>query len=204
MGSGMPPATVIRSCETCGKAFPIAKRLARQPRRGRFCGHKCRAKNPSLARHLVTGSAPVELADYFWQRVGFGMPDECWEWTSNRTKLGYARIRDRRTGHRVAWTLTFGAIPRGMCVLHRCDNPPCCNPNHLFLGTVLDNNRDRHRKDRSRGPQGEQNAAAKLTPADVLAIRASTGTHQEVAIRFNLFRGTVAKIRRRELWAHLL
>lgn len=72
--------------------------------------------------------------------------DECWEWNGCRDKDGYgikmANCYNWRT-HRFAWTWANGPIPKGMMVLHRCDNPPCCNPRHLFLGTNTDNMRDR-------------------------------------------------------------
>lgn len=73
----------------------------------------------------------------------------CWEWTGARAAHGYGQVWDgqRQTGaHRMAWRLTFGKIPKGLVVCHRCDNPPCCNPSHLFLGTPSDNARDAFQK----------------------------------------------------------
>lgn len=81
-------------------------------------------------------------------------PTGCLEWTGKRHK-GYGVTTFGRNStvftHRKVWMLTFGAIPAGLCVLHRCDNPPCCNPDHLFLGTALDNARDRTAKGRGGG-----------------------------------------------------
>lgn len=77
----------------------------------------------------------------------------CWAWTGNTDGFGYGLVQlgrgEPRTGaHRVSWRLHKGAIPDGMQVLHRCDNPPCTNPEHLFIGTALDNSRDASQKGR--------------------------------------------------------
>jgi hypothetical protein len=71
--------------------------------------------------------------------------------------------------HRVSYELAHGPIPAGMCVCHRCDNPPCCNPAHLFLGTLGDNNRDS--KEKGRTASGERNGQVKLTDEEVRQIR---------------------------------
>ena len=83
-------------------------------------------------------------------------PDECWVWTRGRTAYGYGSIhgigRNGGNGyaHRLSYETFVGPVPDGMCVLHRCDNPPCINPDHLWLGTRTDNMRDRDRKGRQR------------------------------------------------------
>lgn len=97
------------------------------------------------------------LADRFWAKVDKRGPDECWLWTGCRKKaFGYGKIGEGRMGqrtllaHRVSWEITNGSIPDGAMVLHRCDNPPCVNPRHLFLGDQLDNMRDMVSKGRQR------------------------------------------------------
>jgi uncharacterized protein YjiS (DUF1127 family) len=90
-------------------------------------------------------------AELFWSKVKRGGPDECWPWLAATNEKGYGVVggKDGTTkANRVAWKLTNGPIPDGKCVLHRCDNPPCCNPGHLFTGTRGDNNRDMHAKGR--------------------------------------------------------
>ena len=91
----------------------------------------------------------------FWDRKVVS-PTGCWEWAGARDKDGYGQTPplDGRSGavraHRLAWTLTNGPIPKGLLVCHHCDNPACINPDHLWLGTSTDNNRDRERKGRGR------------------------------------------------------
>lgn len=87
------------------------------------------------------------MAD-FWSRVDVRGPDECWPWMNAKTPNGYGTVYfgGRMVGaHRVSWELTHGPIPDGLFVLHHCDNPPCCNPAHLFTGTHTDNVRDMRR-----------------------------------------------------------
>jgi len=92
------------------------------------------------------------MEERFWAKVD--RTDDCWLWTACRTTHGYGQFRPERSrgaqAHRVAWELTNGPIPAGMLVLHRCDNPPCVNPAHLFLGTQSDNMRDMYAKGRGR------------------------------------------------------
>ncbi len=79
---------------------------------------------------------------------------ECWGWAGYCNRDGYAKMRVGTTmvsAHRVSYELHYGLIPADACVLHACDNPPCCNPAHLYLGTQADNAADRERRGRNRG-----------------------------------------------------
>ena len=97
----------------------------------------------------------------------------CWPWAASKDAKGYGYIKDsdRRIckAHRIAYRLFVGEIPAGMFVCHRCDNPPCVNPAHLFLGTLADNNRDREAK--GRGARGSKHSKAKLNEDKVREIR---------------------------------
>ena len=92
------------------------------------------------------------IEERFWDKVVVG--DDCWEWTGCRSRFGYGMITTTRghseRAHRLSWLIHFCLIPPGVCVLHHCDNPPCVNPDHLFLGTRKDNARDMAEKGRHR------------------------------------------------------
>lgn len=120
---------------------------------------------------------PKSFAERFWGRVDqSGAPDACWEWQGYRMPAGYGQFsaeKKRHYAHRVAYELTKGTIPDGMFVCHACDNPPCCNPAHLFLGTPKDNTRDMVAKGRCRGIglPGVLSPCAKLNDDAVRRIR---------------------------------
>lgn len=101
-------------------------------------------------------------------------PGDCWEWTGNVGGSGYGRfwVNDGSVpAHRYSYEVHKGSVPEGMFTLHRCDNPVCVNPDHLFVGTALDNMRDMAAKGRSRDQRGEKNNMSKLTTDDVREIR---------------------------------
>jgi HNH endonuclease len=111
----------------------------------------------------------------FWSKVH--KADGCWLWTAARNKFGYGvftgKGRVQLYSHRFSWKLHRGDIPEGSMVLHHCDNPPCVNPDHLFIGTAMDNMRDRH--DKGRYATGEQSWSS--THKDRLARGLSNGRH---------------------------
>ena len=130
----------------------------------------------------------------------------CAEWTGYRDGDGYGIVRvggKNKRAHRVSYTLSMGPIPDGFHVLHRCDNPPCINPDHLFLGTNYDNVKDKISKGRDRGVHGTENRHNKLTPEQVIEIRNSTGTQRAVAAQYGVSGSLVNYIRNRKSWKHL-
>lgn len=147
--------------------------------------------------------SPPTLAERFWAKVDRGGPNDCWEWQAARTEHGYGKC-ESWIASRLAWTLVNGAIPAGVCVRHRCDNPPCCNPAHLCLGTHLENMQDMARRGRSL--RGERHHQAVLTEVDVRCIRAAWGegeTQRSLAARYGVANGTIADVVYRRTWAHL-
>lgn len=134
--------------------------------------------------------------------------DGCWQWTGYRGQNGYGRLNIAGRpvlAHRISWELHNEPITSDQHVLHRCDNPPCVRPDHLFLGDQAANNADMRAKGRFRpgATHGSEHWAAKLTENDVREIRASSDHPQQIADRFGISRRTVRAIRAMQSWRHL-
>ena len=148
-------------------------------------------------------TADEKLWQRFWDKVSIG--DECWEWQAGTFRDGYGSFRvggKLKKAHRVAYLLSHGNLPDGLCVCHQCDNPACVRPSHLFLGTLADNNHDRAQK--GRGINGERNHKAKLTESDVQRIRlllAEGRTQPSIATEFGINRHHVGHIGSGKSWA---
>lgn len=118
--------------------------------------------------------------------------------------LGNTMRQGTEKAHRVSYELHFGKIPKGLCVCHRCDNPPCVNPAHLFLGTIADNNADRESKGRGSDKRGIKNPKAKLNYKLACKIRkqyAGGLSQQKIADRFEIAQAHVSRIIRGKLWS---
>jgi len=130
----------------------------------------------------------------------------CWEWNATLHTTGYGMIRVNHKQiltHILSWELHHGDR-NGLCVLHKCDNRKCVNPEHLFLGTRLDNNKDRDSK--GRGPRGERNWCAKLTPKDlplIFQMRESGMTQWAIADKFGVSQGAISGVLNKTTWSHL-
>lgn len=146
----------------------------------------------------------------FRSNVGIDAQTGCWEWTGTRYESGYGkfpyRTRDCRyramPAHRAAWIIHKGPIPEGKLVCHKCDNPGCCNPEHLFLGSHKDNTQDMVRKGRSiRGRK-----RSRLTEEVVLRIRDEIRqgvTLETLSKRYGLTVSALSRIKTRKTWSHL-
>lgn len=143
---------------------------------------------------------------YVTKRRGSGA---CWEWTGMKSTSGYGFLHlapgEKVMAHRFSYALHVGPIPAGKLVLHRCDNPPCVNPRHLFCGTHKDNTADMFAKGRAKPGDmtGTNNHQAKINEDVVRAIRASPDTAEAVADWYGLSKSLIHAIRQRRLWAHI-
>ena len=201
---------MIYACERCAKPFEAFPSLHQ-----RYCGKACASS--ARAERIMS-----EFPARFWLSVRKGLPDECWPWIGKKRvrEYGYTSFNHKTLrAHRVAYELTNGPIPEGMLVCHSCDNPACCNPAHLFLGTQLDNRRDAAAKNRTaRGskngavlhpdtrPRGSSSKLARLTEADVRLVRelvSNGATQKDVAARFDVHYSTISAIVRRATWRHV-
>lgn len=153
----------------------------------------------------------IPIARRFWKFVEKGTA--CWVWTGARSEWGYGRVSiatSKAAGaHRVSWELCRGPIPDGLHVLHRCDNPPCVNPDHLFLGTPADNAADKMAKGRARPAPprlGEANHSARFTETDIIDIRTLRrfgATVRTLAESYGVRRTHIQQILRKDIWPHL-
>jgi len=151
----------------------------------------------------------LSVAERFWPKVATtdNNEDACWPWKASLRSSGYGQFyfRGRPTNaSRVAYELAYGPVPAGMDVCHRCDNPPCVRPSHLFIGTRRENMFDAKRKGRLRAPRGEANPKAKITAVQVAAIRAEYAaggaTHRSLGAKYGLNHSTVGDILRGQCW----
>jgi hypothetical protein len=205
---------VPRVCEQCGAAFEAwAAVVARGE--GRFCCRDCY----TVWRASDAGRIPLEvLFRRRFDRIDRGDPYDCWDWPGTRNDHGYGTMAVGRAGqqrirraHRLAWEFLVGPIPDGLDVCHHCDNRLCINPKHLFLGTHAENMRDAARKGRTRGGlvplPGEANPGARLTDAEVLAMRrrysAGRVTMSRLAAEYGVSLSVVANVLTRRTWRHL-
>ncbi len=141
----------------------------------------------------------------FLGKIKQGKDTECWEWTCNK-RGGYGRFKVEGklyTATRLMWRLSRGTDPMGHLICHTCDNPSCCNPAHLFLGTDADNNADKEQKARGKHPVGKDNGLAKLSEEDVINIFTSSGSNRVLAKKYHVTDVAISCIRHRKTWTHI-
>lgn len=157
----------------------------------------------------------------FWSKVALTCnPNKCWNWIAGKEKDGYGRLNIRVNpieqqgrrqlkviASRLSYFINFGIDPVGFAVLHKCDNPSCVNPNHLFLGTNKDNTSDMIEKGRSHDRKGSKNGMNKLNDDQIKNIlkEYSTGqfTQKEIGKKYGVVQQTIERIVNKKLWKHL-
>ncbi|MFH0980288.1 MAG: HNH endonuclease [Planctomycetota bacterium] len=153
------------------------------------------------------GRPPHDIEERFWSKVEKG--PGCWEWMSTLNGSGYGTIWDnsrhlQKMAHRLSWEIHYGPVLASLGVLHRCDNPPCVRPDHLFLGTCQDNMQDASSKGRT--ARGERHPKHRLTVDQVREIRrrlARGEVQERLAAEFGITQGAVGHINNGRSWAWL-
>lgn len=168
-----------------------------------------------MPNQYTAGTSPLPpLSERFWAKVE--KTETCWLWRGALFRRGYGCFSIKHKSHlshRVAWEITHGPIPEGMLVCHKCDNPLCVRPDHLFLGTPKDNMDDKTQKGRARytarnnPSHGEKSWKATLTDEQVRQIRSRfkprVVTMQQLADEFGVTKSTIADIIYRRRWSHI-
>jgi hypothetical protein len=199
-------------CEHCGNSFD--RRPAERPaefRRRKFCSRRCSTEARRGKPAATRGRTLVAAEDRFWAKVDRTCDNDCWEWTGAREVAGYgfffrsSKPRRWYKAHRFSYELHVGPIPEGLYVCHHCDNPPCVNPAHLFLGDARANNDDRDQKGRGKLARGAggQHPRARLSQQEVDEIRsrhAAGETQVALARAFGLSQGHISRLVNRSQW----
>ena len=153
---------------------------------------------------------PLSVVDRFWKYVEVNGVNECWPWSASLTVHGgYGQLNDRGKllkAHRISYEIHYGGVPEGMFVCHRCNNPKCCNPKHLYAGTPKQNWDDTIVAGTRYVPKlsGESVYCSKLKESEVIYIRQSQESGCALAIRYGVTKSAVSCIRRGKTWKHLL
>lgn len=147
----------------------------------------------------------------FWSKVDIRGPNECWPWKAGcfcrrngkKSYGAFHRSNPKRLvkAHRFALEITKGKLKPHQRACHKCDNEPCCNPRHLWKGTVLSNVKDRNKKGRT--ARGEQSGMAKLTDREIRKIRLDGRQHRSIAKDYNVCKSTISYIKNGRLWSHV-
>jgi len=208
MGNEMSYKLLEKLCEHCGVAFAPKYRvtgsywIAR-----RFCSPSCRVSGTKGERRSTFGKEKRTLDERFWSKVAKGPVDKCWLWMGASNGgygyLGKTRGQQSILAHRLSYELHYGTLSNDLCVCHRCDNPACVNPLHLFAGTKADNNRDKEDKGRGNHVTGTGHPSAKLSVEGVATIKklyVNGMTQTAIANMFNVSQNTVSRVVRNKTW----
>lgn len=172
----LPHEIPTKSCALCGATFSKRKPGGGIYTAERWAAKKCCSNACHTQYHW--NQRKESIPDRFWRQVDKRDGDECWPWKGayRDPRKGYGGFHwqghKMMRAHRAAYVLTYGAIAGTLVVRHTCDNPPCCNPAHLQLGTVADNNRDRDSRGRYVAFERNENPRTKITTEALVRLKA--------------------------------
>lgn len=185
-----------RTCRNCGNSFWAKRSSAYDDQH--FCQRKCLYDFQATDHDYLKGR---------FLKCCEPQPSGCIHWTGSKNELGYGHVSvggKSTKAHRLAFSLFNGPIPGGLCVCHRCDNPACVNPEHLFLGTKLENTHDMLAKKRatdgSKSPTGTRHPKSKINLAAAIEIYQSTETYRAIRERFGISDALISGIKRGRNW----
>jgi hypothetical protein len=174
---------------------------------GKYCSPSCSGKHSIEIRRKKLEGSPSER---FFNNIIKSDDDKgCWIWVGLASKQGYGRMtikKKQKLAHRYSWEFHFGEIPEKMFICHKCDNPPCVNPAHLFVGNRSDNAKDMVSKNRNRDDRGSNHPMAKLNEEKVIKIRErinSGEVQKDLAKEYNVSPMTISMIKRRINWNNI-
>jgi hypothetical protein len=187
---------IHRVCQQCGQKY------SSKPGRNKFfCSITCSNKGKGIERQKIV------TRDNVMQWVTVDPATGCWNWNAGKNQFGYgmkAQNGKKQVAHRLVYSLLRGEPPKHLYGCHTCDNPSCCNPDHIFFGTCQDNMNDA--KEKERLPQGMERSNSKLTDNRVREIRrlyAGGARLEDLASRYGVGRLTVYKAAVGETWKHV-
>ena len=199
----------IKTCLTCKITFeaPIGYKIKK------FCSIECYGKSmqgierPSFLKTETKEYKLNRLKKYFEKYVI--RQEGCWDWKGHNTKkYGSLQYNGKSiSAHRASWLIHYGEIPDGMFVCHKCDNPRCKNPEHLFLGTPTNNVHDMYKKGRNNSPRGEKSSNAKLTNQRAIEIKQMLKEKVpvvDIVQKFNSKPSTIYDIKDGKTWKHII
>lgn len=200
-----------KPCEYCGGDISPKYRVSKSYlAKRRFCSDRCKSKGMNGERRSTYRKPKIALEHRFWSKVQKS-DGGCWIWTGAKDSNGYGYLASTlgipaRKAPRVSYELHNDPIQEGLCVCHRCDNPSCVRPDHLFLGTRADNNRDRESKGRGNHAKGERVHSAKIDADGVRKIRemrAQGLSQQKIADALGLSQVSVGRVLLGKTWKHV-
>jgi len=187
----------MKKCNMCGKEFFKPPHCGNQRWDDRkYCSLKC--------YYQLSKNKPEDV----WKQINRKSEDECWEWIGKSLSKGYGHLRINNKdcySHRMVYIETYGSIPEGLCILHTCNNPKCCNPKHLYVGTHADNMEQMSKDGRSN--MGEKHPNSRLSNQIIIKIRFlySTGKYSQKCLgkMVGVSQGQISRIIKKDGWKHI-